>query len=63
MKLSQKKIAKISSKGNINFTFSISKSFNKIKFNIKDNKNSFLSKNSSKFSLLKKSLNYKKNMF
>ena len=63
MKLIQKKIAQISSKGNITFIFSSSKTFNKNKFFIKDNKNSLLSKKSYQFNSLKKSINYKKNIF
>ena len=63
MKLIQKKIIQISSKGDINFTFSNLKNFNKRKFYIKDNKNSILSKKSSQFNSFKKSLNYKKNIF
>lgn len=63
MKLIRKKIAQISSKGDINFTFSTSKSLNKSKFFIKDNKNSLLSKKSYQFNSFKKSTNYKKNIF
>ena len=63
MKLIEKKIIQISSKGDINFTFSNLKNFNKRKFYIKDNKNSILSKKSSQFNSFKKSLNYKKNIF
>ena len=63
MKLIQKKIVQISSKGDINFIFSLTKNSNKNKFYIKDNKNSILSKKSSQFNSFKKSLNYKKNIF
>ena len=63
MKLIKKKIIQISSKGEINFIYSISKSFNKSKFYIKDNKNSLLSKKSYQFNSFKKSINYKKNIF
>ena len=63
MKLIEKKIIQISSKGDINFVFSNLKNLNKSKFYIKDNKNSLLSKKSYQFNSFKKSLNYKKNIF
>lgn len=60
MKLVKKKIIQISSKGDTSLTFSTSKNLNKHKFNIKDNKNSLLSKKSHKFNFSKKSNGYKK---
>ena len=63
MKLIQKKIAVISSTGNINFIFLVSKKSNKNKFFIKDNKNSLLSKTPYKFNYFNKSSKYKKNIF
>lgn len=63
MRLVKKKIIQISSKGEINFVFSISKNINKNKFFIKDNKNSVLFKNLYKLNFFRKLINFKKNIF
>ena len=63
MKLIKKKFIKISSKGEISFSFSIKEIFNKNKFYIKDNKNCLLLNRINYINSIKKFIYYKKNIF